>query len=103
MIPWYLLGLCGAIACLMLIDYRYKLAFFYDKRRTITTLAAAIGLFIIWDILGIRLGIFFSGPSQLVLPVRLAPEFPLEELFFLLLLTYVTLVVYRFLHRKVAS
>jgi len=102
MIPWYLIGLCAAILCLGLIDWRYKLAFFHDAKRTGLTLAVAIGLFIVWDILGIRLGIFFSGPSSLVLPFRLAPEFPVEEIFFLFLLTYVTLIVYRFLTRSKA-
>lgn len=51
-------------------------------------------MFIIWDILGIALGIFFHGDSPYSLPFRIAPEFPIEELFFLYLLTYTTLVVY---------
>ncbi len=96
----YLIGLIVAISCLVLIDYRYTLAFFYDRRRTIMTLMTAIGLFVIWDILGINLGIFFHGGSSFSLPFRLLPEFPIEELFFLLLLTYVTLIVYRFIEQK---
>lgn len=92
----YLIGLCIAIGCLMLVDWRYKLAFFSHWKRTALTLGAAIGLFIIWDFLGIWLGIFFHGGSDWTLPARLAPEFPIEELFFLFLLTYVTLLVYRF-------
>lgn len=99
----YLAALCVAIACLVLIDYRYKLAFFAHARRTVLTLAVAIGLFVVWDILGIQLGIFFHGGSTLTLPFRLVPEFPLEELFFLFLLTYVTLIVYRFLSKGKAQ
>jgi lycopene cyclase domain-containing protein len=101
MIFLYLIGLVGAISCIALIDWRYKLAFFYDKRRTIVTLVTAIALFIVWDILGIKLGIFFHGGSPFSLPVRLLPEFPIEELFFLLLLTYVSLIIYRFVQEKV--
>lgn len=96
----YLIGLIVAISCLVLIDYRYTLAFFYDRRRTAMTLMTAIGLFVIWDILGITLGIFFHGGSPFSLPFRLLPEFPIEELFFLLLLTYVTLIVYRFIEQQ---
>ncbi len=44
-------------------------------------------------------GIFFHGGSTWTLPLRLILNFPLEELFFLAFLTYVTLVVYRFLER----
>lgn len=91
----YLLGLVFAIGCLALLDWRWKLAFFYDARRTLLTLLPAIGLFVIWDMFGIWLGIFFHGGSAYTLPIRLAPEFPIEELFFLFLLTYVTLIVYR--------
>ena len=98
--PWYLIGLVVAISCLALIDYRFKLAFFFDKKRTVATLSTAIALFVVWDVLGIWLGIFFHGGSTLTLPFRIIPEFPIEELFFLLLLTYTTLVAYRFLEKR---
>lgn len=103
MIPWYLLGLCIAISGLVVIDYRFKLAFFYNWRQTALTLAIAIGLFVVWDIAGIALGIFFHGGSTWTLPIRLLPEFPIEEVFFLFLLTYVTLVSYRYFKRNIPS
>lgn len=96
----YLAGLLTAIGCLALIDRRFKLAFFHDARRTTITLICAIGLFVVWDVLGIFLGIFFHGGSAVTLPYRLLPEFPIEELFFLLLLTYVALLVYRFTEER---
>jgi lycopene cyclase domain-containing protein len=58
------------------------------------TVVVAMLIFIVWDYFGISLGIFFHGGSQYTLPLRLAPEFPLEELFFLFLLTYSTLIIY---------
>lgn len=96
----YLAGLLVALACLGLIDWRYKLAFFSDARRTAATLGITIALFVVWDILGINLGIFYHGGSAYTLPVRLLPEFPIEELFFLFLLTYVALIVYRFVQKR---
>ena len=95
MTQWlYLLALVFSISCLLLIDHRFKLAFWHDRKRTAITVGVAIVLFIIWDIVGISLGIFFDGDSQYMLPIRLLPHFPIEELFFLFLLSYVTLLVY---------
>lgn len=91
----YLAGLLVGIAGMAIIDWRHKLAFWHDRKRTIITMAICIGVFIVWDLLGIALGIFLHGDSELSLPLRLLPEFPLEELFFLLLLCYCTLVIYR--------
>jgi lycopene cyclase domain-containing protein len=96
----YLLSLCFSLAGLALLDYRYKLAFWNKPRQTTWTIFATVTVFIVWDIIGILLGIFFHGGSPWTLPVRILPEFPIEELFFLTLLCYVTLLLYRGLDRK---
>ena len=96
----YLASLVVALGCLVLVDKRYSLAFFADAKRTAVTLGVAIGLFIVWDFLGIWLGIFFHGGSVYTLPFRIAPEFPIEELFFLTLLCYSTLLTYRFFSNR---
>jgi lycopene cyclase domain-containing protein len=95
-VEWlYLSALVLSIAGMATIDWRYKLAYWYDRRRTVITLSIAITVFIVWDLFGIALGIFFHGGSEFTLPYRLLPEFPIEELFFLLLLCYCTLVIYQ--------
>lgn len=91
----YILCLIISIAGLVVIDRRWKLALWVDARRTLKTIALSVGIFIVWDILGIILGIFFHGGSRLTLPIRLGPEFPLEELIFLVLLCYSTLIIYQ--------
>lgn len=91
----YLLALVVSITGMAIIDWRYGLAFWHDRRRTLLTIGVAVAVFVVWDILGIALGIFFHGGSQFTLPYRLLPEFPVEEMFFLILLCYCTLVVYR--------
>lgn len=83
-----------------MIDRRFRLAFWHDRTRATITIGVSMLLFIIWDILGISLGIFFDGMSQYMLPVRLAPHLPIEELFFLFLLTYVTLLIYNGVHAR---
>lgn len=95
----YLSGLLFSLAGLTAIDWRHKLAFWYDARRSALTISSAVLTFIVWDLLGIGLGIFYYGGSVLTLPLRLAPEFPVEEIFFLTLLCYVTLLIYRAVER----
>lgn len=95
----YLGGLVFSLAGLATLDWRHKLAFWYDARRSFYTIASVVLIFVVWDLLGISLGIFYHGGSTLTLPVRLAPEFPIEELFFLALLCYVTLLLYRAVKR----
>ena len=97
---FYLIGLVIAISCLVLIDRKFKLAFFHNFKRTALTLAISIWLFIVWDIFGIKLGIFFHGGSAYTLPYRIIPEFPIEEVFFLFLLTYIALLIYRFVEKR---
>lgn len=91
----YLAALLFSIGGLLILDWRYKLAFWNEPKRTGFTLVTAIAIFVLWDFIGIRLGIFFHGGSDYALPLRLAPEFPLEELFFLFLLSYSALIIWR--------
>ena len=91
----YLIGLLVGIIGLLIIDHRWKLAFWRDAKRTSLTVIVAVLIFIVWDFFGIFLGIFYHGDSPYSLPLRLAPEFPLEEIVFLFLLTYCTLIVYQ--------
>ena len=96
----YLIGLFIAIGCMMLIDHRFKLAFWIDYKKTIIILIVAVIIFILWDILGISLGIFYDGTSQFMLPTRIFMHFPVEELFFLFLLNYTTLIIYRVVSKR---
>jgi lycopene cyclase domain-containing protein len=91
----YLLSLLVVIGCLLLVDYRYKLGFFYNWRRTAITLAVGVVIFSLWDIIGIKLGIFFSGQSSYMSGLYLGPEYPLEELLFLFLLCFCSLLIAR--------
>jgi lycopene cyclase domain-containing protein len=48
----------------------------------------------LWDVAGIAMGIFFRGDTSHLTGIVLAPEFPIEELFFLLLLNYTALTLF---------
>lgn len=92
----YLLSLLISFAGILTIDYRHQLAIFLDAVRTGITVAVGVVFFILWDIVGIWTGIFFSGESRYMSGIYLGPEFPLEELLFLSFLCYFTLVVYNY-------
>lgn len=91
----YLAALIISIAGLATLDWRYKLAFWFDRKRSLITLGLAWLVFVAWDLLAIGQGIFIHGNSTYSLPFTILPHFPVEELFFLFLLCYCTLVLYR--------
>ncbi|MDL2363534.1 MAG: lycopene cyclase domain-containing protein, partial [Patescibacteria group bacterium] len=70
----YLAALLFAITCIALTDYRYKLAFFNDWRRSCRTMGMALVFFIVWDVAGIGLTIFFEGSSRYTTGIFLAPH-----------------------------
>ncbi len=90
----YLLALTISILGMGLIDYKHKLALFYQPLRTIITLAVAVVVFLIWDLVGIAMGIFFRGEGPYLTGITIAPELPIEEVFFLILLSYTILIAY---------
>lgn len=96
----YLSSLVFSIFGLAVLDHRYRLAFWRDKRHAIHTIALAVVFFVVWDFAGIGLDIFYDGPSRYVTGIMLAPHFPLEEIFFLILLNYTALIGWTGLERR---
>ena len=90
----YIASLLFSLAGLVLVDRKYKLAFFNHPKRAALCVGITLCTFIVWDILGIALGIFMRGDSRYSLPIQLLPQFPLEELFFLTFLCYLSLICY---------
>ena len=95
----YLGALLFSILGMGILDKRLELAFFHNARRTLITVAIGMITFVVWDLLGIQLGVFFVGPATITTGVMIAPELPLEELFFLFFLCYFTLCMYRLLEK----
>jgi lycopene cyclase domain-containing protein len=92
----YLAVLIVSILGLVGIDHKHKLALFNNLRATLASVAITVVVFLVWDVIGISLGIFFRGNSPHLSGLLLGPELPLEELFFLILLSYNTLLAYQF-------
>lgn len=92
----YLAALLISIAGLVALDKKHNLALFRFPMATALSVGIAVIVFLIWDIVGIAFGIFFRGSTSFLSGLLLGPELPLEELFFLILLSYNTLLVYQF-------
>jgi len=82
----YLGALLVSIAGMLVLDVRFKLFFAAAPVRAAIVYLVGMAFFLVWDVAGITLGIFFRGNPGLLTGVLLAPELPLEELFFLTLL-----------------
>ncbi len=91
----YLVVLLIGIGGLILADAKFRLVFFYRPKAAIKTILCTITLLLLADIAGIKLGIFFTNQNYVTGLHIGSPNLPIEELVFLFLLSYVTLLVYR--------
>jgi lycopene cyclase domain-containing protein len=90
----YLIGLVFSIIGLSLFDWRFKLGFSTNRKAALLATLLPLIFFLLWDGAGIALGIFFRGETSHLTGIVVAPELPIEELFFLFLLNYTTLTVF---------
>lgn len=97
----YLSGLIFSLVGLGLLDWRFRTAFTVNKKAAAFAILIPTIFFIIWDVAGIAMGIFFRGDTSHLTGIVLAPEFPIEELFFLLLLNYTALTLFTTVSRVI--
>lgn len=97
----YLIALIFSILGLGLLDFKYQLAIRQFPLATVLSVGIGVAVFLVWDLVGIYFGIFFRGNAPHLTGITLAPELPLEEVFFLILLSYNALLAYRFFARRV--
>jgi lycopene cyclase domain-containing protein len=95
----YLGALLVSIAGMVVLDLRFRLFFCEAPLRAAIVVVAGLAFFLAWDVAGIGLGIFFRGNPGLLTGILLAPELPLEELFFLTLLICTIMNAYAALAR----
>jgi len=99
----YLLALLIALTGMVVLDRRFGLFFWRDARRAAIVLVAGILFFLVWDLAGVGGGIFFRGETAFMTGLQIAPEVPVEEVFFLTLLCYLTMNIYGWLSRPRAA
>ena len=88
----YLAALLISISGLATLDYKFKLAIAKSKRYLCLILIPVV-FFLTWDLAGISAGIFFRGNATHLTGILLSTELPLEEIFFLILLSYSALLL----------
>jgi lycopene cyclase domain-containing protein len=98
----YLAALVVSLFGMTVLDRRFSLFFWRDARRATIVLVTGVVFFVLWDLFGIGTGIFFRGETSFMTGLQVAPELPVEELFFLALLSYLTMNVYGALTRPPA-
>jgi lycopene cyclase domain-containing protein len=99
----YLSALIFSILGLGLLDFKHDLALKRFPIPTLLSVGIAVAVFLVWDLVGIHFGIFFRGDAPHLTGITLAPELPLEEVFFLILLSYNALLAYQFFAKRVAK
>ncbi len=97
----YLVALVIALFGMVMLDRRFTLFFSVDARRAAIVLVTGVLFFLVWDLFGIGLGIFFRGETAFMTGLQVAPELPLEEIFFLTLLCYLTMNLFAAVSRVI--
>lgn len=90
----YLAALVVSIGSMALLDRRWRLVLWADAGRGAIVLGVGVALFLGWDAAAIRLGFFERGHGSALTGIEIAPHLPLEELFFVTFLCYLTLVLH---------
>lgn len=96
----YLGAILFSLAGMMAIDLKYGLALRTAPWRTIGAVLIGTCFFLLWDAVGIVTGVFVKGDSPLFVGVDVAPHLPLEEVFFLVFLSYLAVVLWSVFQRR---
>ena len=92
----YLICLIIALTALAAFDARYRLVFWRHPQAAIKVLTISVTGFVLWDLAGIALSIFYPGQSPYVTGLLFAPGLPIEEILFLALLCYLSLIIWEY-------
>ena len=84
----YLAALLVSLTGMVVLDRRFGLFFWRAPRAAAVVLAAGVLFFLAWDLVGINRGIFYRGETSFMTGLQVAPELPVEEVFFLTFLCY---------------
>lgn len=84
----YLLALLVSLTGMVVLDRRFGLFFWRAPRAAVVVLATGVLFFLAWDLIGISAGIFYRGETAFMTGLQVAPELPIEEVFFLTFLCY---------------
>ena len=99
----YLAALLLSIGAMLWVDCRFRLFFWHDARRAFGVTAVGLVALTLADICGIALGIFERGEGEIASGLLIAPQLPIEEPVFLVLLILSTMVCFTGTTRLLAA
>ncbi|WP_101523788.1 lycopene cyclase domain-containing protein [Nocardioides houyundeii] len=85
--------------CMGLVDRRWSLFLFARPRLAAVVVGLGVAFFIAWDLVAIELGMYVRGDSPAMTGLEVLPELPVEEIFFIIFLCYITMVLHSLLLR----
>ena len=103
MTGWYLLAILVSLASMVAIDHRWRLFWWADARRAAIVHLAGIVFFLAWDVAAISRGLFERGQGSALTGIEIAPHLPIEEIFFVTFLCYLTMNVYGLVSLRLAE
>ncbi len=95
---FYLVLLLVSVGGLTLADYRFRLVFFDKPKAALKTVLGLVTILIIGDIIGVTWLVHYTNPLY-VSGIFLA-DIPIEEVLFLIMVSYFTLVCYTLIKRR---
>ncbi|GGD30926.1 lycopene cyclase domain-containing protein [Nocardioides daphniae] len=98
----YLASIVTSMVCMGLVDHRWRLFLFDRPRVALAAVAVGFALFLAWDLVAIEIEVYSKGASPAMSGVDVAPHLPLEELFFITFLCYITGVLHGLFTRLLA-
>jgi lycopene cyclase domain-containing protein len=94
-VSWlYLLSVLASGLCMGLVDHRWRLFLFRNATHAVVAISVGFVFFLAWDFVAIAVEVYARGESPAMTGIEVAPELPLEELFFIAFLCYVTGVLH---------
>ena len=91
---FYISTLIIGISGMVILDWRFSLAFFKNAKASLTAITSIFVLLFIYDLIGINNDIFYTNQSYVSGIHLLSKNLPLEEFLFLFLLSYFTINTY---------
>ena len=90
----YLTSILVPMVCMGLVDRRWRLFLFRRPLHAVLAVSVGFVFFLAWDFVAIALGVYVRGESAAMTGFEVAPELPIEELFFIVFLCYTTCVFF---------
>lgn len=92
---YYVILLLLSLLGLAYGDRSKRLLLFRNPTQTLKMIGIGVGFFLTWDIVGLLLGVFATNQAYVTGLHIITPNLPIEEVLFLILLCYVTLITWR--------